>query len=81
VARDLNNLGGLLLTTNRLAEAEPLVRRMVMIFLKFIRATGHPHLHLQDAINNYGGLLEAMGRSEEQIRATLTEMLQLINSN
>ena len=46
-ARDLNNLATLLQTTNRLAEAEPLMRRHWEIFLKFTRATGHPHPQLQ----------------------------------
>jgi len=74
VATALNNLAGLLRATNRLAEAEPLMRRHLGIFLKFTRATGHPHPHLQDAVNNYAGLLMEMGRSEEQIHATLREM-------
>jgi hypothetical protein len=50
------------------------MRRHLGIFLKFTRATGHPHPHLQDAVNNYAGLLMEMGRSEEQIHATLREM-------
>jgi len=33
VATDLNNLAGLLQTTNRLAEAEPLIGRAFVIFL------------------------------------------------
>jgi hypothetical protein len=74
VAIDLNNLAQLLKATNRLAEAEPLMRRMVEIFLNSTRATGHPHPHLQDAVNNYAGLLMEMGRSREQVLATLREM-------
>lgn len=64
----------MLQATNRLAEAEPLMRRMVEIFFKFTRATGHPHPNLQDAVNNYAGLLQEMGRSREQILASLREM-------
>ena len=74
VARDLNNLAQLLKTTNRLAEAEPLMRRHLEVFLNFSRATSHPHPHLKGAINNYAGLLKAMGRSREHIQATLREM-------
>ncbi len=74
VAADLNNLAELLRATNRLAEAEPMYRRAVEILIEFNRATGHPHPHLQDAVNNYKSLLRAMGRSEEQILATLREM-------
>jgi hypothetical protein len=60
--------------TNRLAEAGPLMRRHLEILLNFARPTGHPHPHLQDAIDGYAGLLGAMGRSREQILATLREM-------
>jgi len=71
VAINLNNLALLLQDTNRLDEAEPLSRRMVEIFLKFTHETGHPHPHLQAAVNNYATLLQAMGRSAEEIQGTL----------
>jgi tetratricopeptide (TPR) repeat protein len=74
VATDLNNLAVLLKATNRLDEAEPMMRRMVEIFLKFTRATGHPHPHLKIVTNNYARLLQRMGRSEGQILATIREM-------
>ena len=74
VAIDLNNLALLLRATNRLAEAEPLARRVVEILLQFTRATGHQHSHLESAFDGYAGLLEEMGRSEEQIMATLHQM-------
>ncbi|MGO9776029.1 MAG: tetratricopeptide repeat protein [Terracidiphilus sp.] len=74
VARDLNNLAQLLKDTNCLSEAEPLNRRAVEIYLNYTRATGHSHSYLIAVIGNYAGLLDAMGRSEEQIRATLREM-------
>jgi hypothetical protein len=47
--------------TNRPADAEPLMRQMWDILLKFTRATGHPHPHLQTVAKNYVGLLKAMG--------------------
>jgi tetratricopeptide (TPR) repeat protein len=74
VARDLNNLARLLQDTNRLAEAEPLLRRALEIFLKFARTTGHPHPHLQTAIENYARLLAQMGRSQSEILAQLNAL-------
>ncbi|MEK7288941.1 MAG: tetratricopeptide repeat protein, partial [Planctomycetota bacterium] len=74
VARDLNNLAQLLQATNRLAEAEPLSRRMVEIFLQFTSQTSHVHPHLHAATNNYAGLLQAMGRSVEDIREELEKL-------
>ena len=74
VAIGLNNLAQLLQDTNRLAEARPLMRRALEIFLQFSHATGHRHLHLQTAMNNYAGLLRAMGRSAEQVAAELNAM-------
>ena len=50
------------------------MRRVIDLFLQFTRATGHSHPNLEAAVNNYSGLLQAMGRSEEQIQATLWEM-------
>jgi tetratricopeptide (TPR) repeat protein len=74
VAGNLNNLALLLQATNRLAEAEPMLRRALEILLRFTRATGHPHPHLQDAVNGYAGLLGEMGMNQEQIVAKLREM-------
>jgi hypothetical protein len=61
----------LLQATNRLAEAEPLSRQMVSIFLDFTHRTGHEHPHLRAALANYAGILKAMGRSEAEIQAQL----------
>ena len=58
VAIGLNNLAALLKATNRLAEAEPLMRRHAEIFVKFTAATRHPHL--QAGLGNYAVLLPAM---------------------
>jgi tetratricopeptide (TPR) repeat protein len=74
VAFVLSNLAGLLLATNRMAAAEPLIRRVAEILLKFTRATGYLHPQLQGAINDYAGLLGAMGHSRYQIMVTLHEM-------
>ena len=74
VAIDLNNLAQLLQDTNRLADAEPLMRRMLEIFLKFTRDTGHQHPNLHAAIANYRLLLQQMGYSDKQIRASLRDL-------
>jgi hypothetical protein len=76
VATALHNLARLLNATNRLAEAEPLMRRHVEIFLKFTAATGQPHPHLQAALGNYADLLQAMGRSDAEVRQELTDLLE-----
>jgi hypothetical protein len=74
VARDLNNLATLLLVTNRLSEAEPLMRRGLVIFLVFSLKTGHLHPHLAAVVGNYGYLLERMSIPEEQIFERLSEV-------
>jgi hypothetical protein len=61
----------LLQASNRLSEAEPLMRRMVVIFLAFERATGHAHPNRDTALGNYAGLLAAMGQSKPEIAATI----------
>ncbi|MEJ2229312.1 MAG: tetratricopeptide repeat protein [Alphaproteobacteria bacterium] len=62
VATALNNLAGLLKTTNRLAEAEPLLRRVIAIFEK---AYGPDHPSLATALNNLAELLSATNRLAE----------------
>jgi tetratricopeptide (TPR) repeat protein len=74
VAIDLNNLAQLYQDTNRLKEAEPLTERTLVIFLQFTRRTGHPHPHLQDAIENYRRLLMQMGHSEDEVAARLKRL-------
>jgi tetratricopeptide (TPR) repeat protein len=73
VALVLNNLALLLADLGRMAEAEPLMRRALEIFVEFSQSTGHEHPHLRAAIENYEGILEALGQSPEQIRARLDE--------
>ncbi len=60
----LNNLAQLLQATNRLTEAEPLIRRALVILLAFTRDTGHRHLNLRTVFANYRGLLSADAPSE-----------------
>ena len=74
VAIDLNNLALLLQATDRLAEAEPLMRRGVEILLGFFVSTGHHHPNEASCISNYRILLEAMDYTPEQIDARLREI-------
>ena len=67
----LNNLAQLLRFTNRLAEAEPLMRRHLAVFIDFERRTGHPHPHRDMASRNYAGVLAAMGKGEAEIKAAI----------
>ena len=71
VAIDLNNLAQLLADTNRLDEAEPLMRRVLVIVLEFTQRVGHRHPHLEAAIENYSGLLTKMGYSEDEVMERL----------
>ena len=71
VARDLNNLAGLLQDTNRLQEAELFSRRAVGIVFAFTRHTGHEHPHLHRITANYKGILKDLGRGEVEIEAEI----------
>jgi hypothetical protein len=64
----------LLQATNRLAEAEALMRRHLEILLRFTVTTGHQHPHSQTFIWNYAALLEQMGYDQAQILATLNQV-------
>ncbi len=74
VGTSLNNLAQVLKKMNRLDEAEPISLRAVQVFLGLTRATQQLDPRLQIAINNYGRLLEAKGRSLEQIDDALHEI-------
>ncbi|TFH54038.1 MAG: tetratricopeptide repeat protein [Methanothrix sp.] len=71
VAIDLNNLAALLQATNRLEEAEPLMRRA---FLIFKQSLGMQHPNTQTILNNYKILLQTMGRSGKDIRSDLEKL-------
>jgi hypothetical protein len=75
VAIRLNNLAAFLQNTNRLAEAQPLMRHVLVIFIDFERKTGHPHPHRDAALHNYAGLLTAMDKSEAEIRAAIVSLM------
>jgi len=70
-ARDLKNLAQLLKDNNRLEEAEPLMRQAL---LNYRTRLGVQHQTSQTVLVIYAELLQAMGRSEEQIHAMLREL-------
>jgi tetratricopeptide (TPR) repeat protein len=74
VAAALNNLAGLLGATNRLGEAEPLFRRALQILIEFQRRTGHEHPNLRVGGANYLRLLEALGKTPDQIKQQWDEL-------
>jgi Tetratricopeptide repeat len=67
VAIQLNNLAGLLYSANRLEEAEPLMRRHLIIFAKFTVAAKREHPHLR-AAENYRMVLMEAGQMPEQAK-------------
>jgi hypothetical protein len=66
VAINLNNLAQLLQATNRLSEAEPLMRRAFEIFLSSL---GAHHPNTVKVRDNYISLLESIGCSAEEIKS------------
>ncbi len=72
VASDLNNLAQLLRATKRLAEAEPLMRRALQIV---VASLGIDHPNTQTFRSNYHAVLQAMGRTEDEIDAELAALL------
>jgi tetratricopeptide (TPR) repeat protein len=70
------NLAKLLSVTNRLAEAEPLYRQVLRILAEFGHRTGHEHPHFRTAINNYAGLISAMGLSQDAIATRVLSAIE-----
>ena len=52
------------------------MKRMLEIFLKFTRDTGHQHPNLMAAVNNYGALLMEMGNTKEEVKAKIGELME-----
>jgi len=67
----LSNVAQTLQDTNRLAEAEPLMRRALAITVEFKRQTGHEHASYRGRIERYHCLLAAMNLSEAEIAERL----------
>jgi hypothetical protein len=74
VAKDLYTLGRLLKDADRLEEAEPLLRRALIILLKLNRGSaGRLPVHWLISAN-YRGLLEKMSFDDEEMRKRLDQM-------
>lgn len=74
VAINLNNLAMMLEDTDRLAEGELLLHRSVTILQHFERTTGHPHPELESTLCNYRLLLQAQGKTPEQIEQEIAAL-------
>ena len=66
VAIAINNLAQLLKATNRLAEAEPLMRRSLEIIFHFCVNCGHLHPNLKMFVENYITILQQTGWTETE---------------
>jgi hypothetical protein len=81
VAIRLNNLAQLLQATNRLADAEPMMRRALLILIEFTRRSGHTHPHLDVARGSYRGLLEMLGETPDRIKQRLRNLDESLDSD
>lgn len=71
VAIRLNNLAGLLQDNNQLADAVPLNRRSLVILTRFQITNGHQHPSYNTWLGNYIDILQALGRTEDEIKAEI----------
>ena len=71
----LSNLAQLLNDTNRRADAGPLMRRALGIFVNCSLATGHLHPNLEVMLSNYEALLMEMGDTEPQAHAKIEKII------
>jgi nephrocystin-3 len=74
VANSINNLAGLLIRTNRMKEAEPLVKKALESLIIYSQLNDCQHPYLQTVIDNYVGLLLALGWNKEHVREQLGKM-------
>ena len=51
-----------------------MMRRALIIFVRFTRSTGHLHPQLKSAFSNYRVFLEAMSLGEEEIARRIAEV-------
>ncbi|HSI64812.1 MAG TPA: hypothetical protein VLE43_16920, partial [Candidatus Saccharimonadia bacterium] len=72
------NLASLLISTDRLKDAEPLMRTAVEIAVKFRHSTGHEHPNFRLWLDNYRGLLEVMNLLPEKIEEKLRAVLDAV---
>ena len=66
----MSNLASLLCATNRISEAEPLVRRMLKILIT-CSGRGIQQTSLDDRLANYRSILHSLGFSESDIRTKI----------
>ena len=62
--------------TNRLAEAEALYQQVLRILAEVGHRTGYEHPHFRTVIDNYAGLISAMGLSQDAIAARVRSAIQ-----
>ena len=74
VAAGLNNLAQLLQATNRLSEAEPLLRRGLAILHQFREETGHAHPNWRGRIQNYKNILKSLALPADEIARRIGEV-------
>ncbi len=66
-------MADLLYSTNRLAEVEPMYRRVLIILITFT-IQGYQQIKLETVIKNYSALHHAQGLSETAIQAKLDSL-------
>jgi len=76
VAVSLNNLAKLLQATNRLAEAEPLLRRAWGIQRRASRKSGYDLPNLHQFHDSYENLLHAMGLGDKLVQQKMDVCLE-----
>lgn len=76
IASTLNNLAVLYLTTQRLALAEPVSKRVAEIMLKVSASQQKPHPFTSSALNNYAAVMTAQGKQPQEVMAALQVILE-----
>jgi len=72
---------GTITASNRLEEAEPLMRKSLEIFFKFTEVTGYQHPNLQGAIENYYQLLLQLGKTETEVLQNIKALAKTYGVN
>lgn len=71
LSKTFSQWADLLQVTSHFAEAEPLMRRAVVIFQEFERRTGHEHSGEEIVSANYRWLLKKMGKTDDEVEALI----------
>jgi predicted ATP-dependent protease len=80
VATCLNNLAGLLQATNRLSEAERMLRRGLVILVRFTQTAGYQHPDLLKYVAVYARTLRELGRTDAAIQDALNAIWEEVDS-